>query len=224
MIATPIRAVLFDLDGTLVHTEHVATHVILTTYASWGVTLTEQDAATITGRTWELAQELLLKRFKIPVSPEEALRTLLKGYRAQLQLGIPEVPGASQAVRALRHHWPMAVVSGSHRQEIALALQNLGITDAFQFYLGAEDYTHSKPAPDGYQAALQRLGVQPQETLIFEDSPAGIASARAAGCWVVAITSTNTLGLDQSGAHERIPDLRKVDMQWISSRPWIARR
>ncbi len=223
MASSPIRAVIFDLDGTLVHTEHLATEVLLDTYAGWGVPITESDAATITGRTWELAQDLLMKRFKIPVSREEALNTLLAGYRSRLAQGIPAVPGGADAVRALHGHFPLALVSGSHRSEIALALQSLGIEDRFDFYLGAEDYPRSKPEPDGFEAAMKRLGLKPKEVLVFEDSTAGIASARSAGCWTVAITATNTIGLDQSAAHERIVDLRGVNPEWIALRPWIAR-
>ncbi|MGZ3687945.1 MAG: HAD family hydrolase, partial [Bdellovibrionota bacterium] len=108
------------------------------------------------------------------------------------------------------------LVSGSHRSEILWALDKLQIRSHFQVILGAEDYPRSKPAPDGYEKALKTLAVKPNRSLVFEDSTAGIRSARDAGTWVVAITGTNHFKQDTSEAHHWIPDLREVNVDWIS--------
>ena len=125
------------------------------------------------------------------------------------------VPGAVACVRALAASMPVALVSGSSREEIEIILHGLGILGCFQFFLGAEDYPKSKPAPDGYQKAFRQLGVQGGESVIFEDSAAGIESAHAAGAFVVAVTGAAMPGQDLSKAHRAVPDLTGIDAEWV---------
>jgi beta-phosphoglucomutase-like phosphatase (HAD superfamily) len=108
-------------------------------------------------------------------------------------------------------------VSGSAREEIQYALKKLGIHQHFQFILGAEDYVRSKPEPDGYIEAMGALGLEPSKVLVFEDSQAGIRSARSAGTWVAAVTSTNYTGQDQSEAHLKIKDFVGINADWVKS-------
>jgi len=213
-----IDTVFFDLDGTLVDTELAASQTVRGCFAQWGIPLSEADAGYVAGRTWESACEYLFQKYPPPLAPAQARELLVQGYRAQLEKHLVIVPGAQQAVRSLAAQGlPLALVSGSHRAEIFFALDRLGVRDLFQVVLGAEDYAHSKPAPDGYLKALQLLGRDPRRTLVFEDSQAGIASALAAGAWVVAITGTNHFGQDTSQAHFRIQDLTPVNPRWLSA-------
>jgi HAD superfamily hydrolase (TIGR01509 family) len=150
-----------------------------------------------------------------PISQEEASQLLIKRYQTEIQKKLHLVPGGAQAVQALAPYYSLALVSGSFRREIMWALNYMGIQDCFQVILGAEDYAKSKPAPDGYQKALQRLGRTPQEVLVFEDSTPGIVSAKAVGLWVVAITGTNHFNQDHFLADEKIEDLLGVDQKWV---------
>lgn len=210
-----IRAILFDLDGTLIDTEPSAATAICEVFRAWGIQIESSDAEFITGRTWAAASQFLFNKYPLPVSAEEASRILIKRYQDEIQKELHLVPGGAQAVQELAPHYPLALVSGSHRREILWALDRLGIRQCFKTILGAEDYPQSKPAPDGYQKAIQALGVTPQEGLVFEDSTPGITSAKAAGLWVVAITGTNHFNQDTSQAHEKIADLRGVNRKWI---------
>jgi HAD superfamily hydrolase (TIGR01509 family) len=215
-----IRTVIFDLDGTLVDTEKAATLAITSTFRSWGLQIEAGDSQYITGRTWATALNYLCAKYTLPVSPQEAEVIMLKTYREGLIANLEIVPGSVEAVRALAESYPLALVSGSSRQEIFYCLDRLQIRESFQFILGCEDYPQSKPAPDGYLKAMGMLGVTGGQTLIFEDSTAGIASGRAAGAWVVAIGSTNHFGQDTSRAHFSIEDLTGVNPAWINARTW----
>jgi HAD superfamily hydrolase (TIGR01509 family) len=140
---------------------------------------------------------------------------MLDRYASELKRDLPVVKGSVAAVRALSDAFPLALVSGSHRREIQFALSSLGILDCFRFYLGAEDYPRSKPAPDGYLLAIERLAVDARATLIFEDSEPGIASALASGGKVVAITGTNHFSQKNDHAHHHVVDLTGVDPDWV---------
>ena len=175
-----------------------------------------QDASHITGRTWDSMWSWIEKKYAPPVPREEALRKLVERYRAHLEQDIVEIPGAAQAVKSLHGNYRLGLVSGSHRQEILFALDHLQIRSCFDVIYGAEDYPRSKPAPDGYQKALDTLNVHAQSTVIFEDSEAGIQSGRAVGAWVIAIRAANHFGHDQGQAHASVQDLSRVNAEWLS--------
>ena len=81
----------------------------------------------------------------------------------------------------------MALASNSSRQLVSTALSTAGLTDAFDAIVTADDVDAGKPAPDIYLLACERLGVRPEDSLALEDSPSGIAAAKAAGLACIAV-------------------------------------
>ncbi len=211
-----ITSVIFDLDGTLVDTEKTAVRVVDEWMKIWNVTIAPTVAEEVTGRTWDKAFDLLYSRYAFPLPREDALKLVLASYHLALEERLEYVAGAADAVRSLSTRYALGLVSGSYRGQILWALDQLGVRDHFKVILGAEDYPNSKPAPDGYLKAFQILGEKPENGMIFEDSTPGIASARAAGAWVVAITSTNHFSQKNDLAHHRIPDLQGVTPEWVT--------
>ena len=212
-----IKAVVFDMDGTLVDTETVASKAITEVCASWGVNVQPKDAAEVAGKKWEVAFDLIYSRYQFPVAKEEAGKIIIEHFRKKTAENLPTIPGAAEAVKLFASRGPIALVSGSHRREIFFALDKLGVRDLFSEILGAEDYAQSKPSPDGYLKCFKNLGVTGKEVLIFEDSLPGIQSAVSSGAIVAAITSTNYFGHDQSAAHLRIKNLLEVTPAWIKN-------
>ena len=206
--------VLFDLDGTLIDTEPSAARAIQEAFSAWGHSVLEVDAAQIAGRTWQVAFDYLFKIYPAPIPRADAERKLLEHYRAEIEKNLIVIPGAVAAVQALASRYRLGLVSGSYRKEILWALGRLGILDHFQVILGAEDYLQSKPAPDGYRAAIQQLQADPGSVLIFEDSHAGITSGKQAGARVVAIDVSNHFGHDTSHADAHVRDLTLVTPEW----------
>jgi beta-phosphoglucomutase-like phosphatase (HAD superfamily) len=99
------------------------------------------------------------------------------------------------------------LVTGSARVETAQVLPLLGPDATFDAIIAAEDVPRSKPAPDGYRAAIAALGLLAADCIVIEDSVAGIAAGVAAGCLVVAVRAGNFGGWDQSAAHVVIDSL-----------------
>jgi len=216
-----IDTIIFDLDGTLIDTEHSATQALATCFGEWGISIEPVDAQHITGRTWGSAFSYLFNKYMLPLGREEAAHQIMQKYRETIEKELHQVPGSVSAVRSLANQYRIGLVSGSGRREILWALDQLQIRQHFEVILGAEDYPRSKPEPDGYLKALQIFQSQASRTLIFEDSLAGIQSARSAGAWVVAITSTNHFNQDNSQAHYQIPDLTLVTSEWVRNLPNI---
>ena len=211
----PLRAIYFDLDGTIIDSESVAARVIEETFRKWGISIDASDAHYVTGRKWEVAFQVLFNKYQVPVSENEAISAILDAYRESLATMLIPVPGVVESIRTLAEEYPLALVSGSHRREILWALGKLGIERHFQVILGAEDYPHSKPHPVGYEKAANLLGEEVRTGLVFEDSPAGITSGRSAGMWVAAVTGAHSQPLDVSDAHWEIQDFKDVAPEWV---------
>src|SRR5256885_16740418 len=120
--------------------------------------------------------------------------------------GLSAVPGASQFLTALpTNSW--AVVTSCGRALAELRLTSVGLIPTV--LVTSEDVSQGKPAPDGYRLGAKRLGLDPAACLVFEDAPAGIAAARAAGAQVIALT-TMQAARDLPGADATIPDFTAI--------------
>ncbi len=102
---------------------------------------------------------------------------------------------------------PLAVATSSRRAYAERLLKGHGLWERFAFLLGAEDVRYSKPDPEIYRTAASRFGVEPGAMLVLEDSAAGVAAARAAGAYVVAIPHDHSPAEGLGSAHRISPRL-----------------
>jgi putative hydrolase of the HAD superfamily len=210
-----IKLILFDLDGTIIDSEMASLQAILDCTKEWGVPVNREEASVVVGQKWEVAFDLLFANYKMPYSKEEASQRIVDRFKQIIRSDLTVVPGVVDTIRDFAKNFRLALVSGSHRDDVLWALRKLDVEKHFELIYGAEDYRHSKPSPDGYLKAMKALGVKPDEALVFEDSVAGLASAEAAGVRSVAIQCTNHFGHDQSKAHIAIEHFHGVDAAWV---------
>jgi beta-phosphoglucomutase len=209
------RAVLFDFNGTLSDDEPILYGIYAELCAEQGRPLTVDDyLGELAGRsdeaifaTWLGADHPGLDRL---------VRERIARYRARVTDGATISPEVRSAVRYAAERVPVGIVSGAARDEIEPVISAAGLRDAIAFVVSADDVAAGKPDADGYLRALVRLGrdVPAADVLAIEDTDAGVASAKAAGMRVVALT--RTLRPERLGRADALIDAISLErMRWL---------
>ena len=183
------RAVIFDFNGTLSHDEPVLCRIYRDLFAEHGQPISERDYYDdLSGLAEHAIAEACLGAGdpRIPAF----VRERIDRYKAAVADGSAIPPSLRAAVRYAAGRARLAVVSGAAREEIVPALAAAGLADVLVVVVADDDVRSGKPDPESYLRALEVLEVDAAEALVFEDTEAGIASAKAAGTRVIAVTGT----------------------------------
>ena len=204
------RALVFDFNGTLSHDEPLLYSIYAELFAAHGRPLAKADYfGSLAGNT----EEAIIGSW-LGVDGDE-LRRLVE---ERIDRYVDRADGSTipvvlrEAVRHAAGRVPVAVVSGAYRREIEPVLERAGVTDAIGVIVAADDVARGKPDPEGYRRALERIGVglAPPDVVAFEDTEAGVASARAAGLRCLAVRGT--LPDERLAAADAIVDAIDVEL------------
>jgi HAD superfamily hydrolase (TIGR01509 family) len=183
------EAIVFDNDGLLLDTEDAWTRAELELFARRGSIFSEADKRELIGTSRTESARILERRLDVPGQGEALMDELHELVMAELAEGVPPRPGALELVASVRAAGlPVGLASNSSRAfvERALSVSELG-NGHFDAVVSADDVAAPKPAPDIYLAACAALGAAPERSAALEDSPPGVAAARAAGMFVIAV-------------------------------------
>lgn len=183
-----VAAVVFDLDGTLIDTEHLWDEVRRGLAAADGRPWPDGTTAAMLGMSTPEWSRYLVETVGIDGTPEQAARRTIDGMLEHYRGGLPVLPGAVAAVQRMYEATGLlGAATSSPRVLLDAALAELGVAELFAATVSTEEVAAGKPAPDGYAECCRRLGVEPRRAVAVEDSANGIRSALNAGIAVVAI-------------------------------------
>ena len=184
-----IKAVLFDLDGTLTDTEKYYQEAWPKALRHFGYEVEDDFALQLRS----LGRPFAPMRFK-EIFGQDFDYTAVRQYRKELveelikQHGIPLKPGAREILSWLRERGVLtALVTANNYGRAERYLKKIDLFDCFDRIICANMVEQGKPAPDIYAFACSELGIDPKETFAVEDSPNGVTSAYLAGCNVIMI-------------------------------------
>ncbi len=195
-------AVIFDNDGLLLDTESVWTRAEQDLFERRGLDFTPAHKHELVGTSAEIAGKILERRLGEPGRARELIEELNELVVAELEHGVEAMVGARDLLQALADRGtPLGLVSNSPLRFVRRSLEIVGLTEHFDVVLSAHEVAAPKPAPDPYLEACRRLNVEAGPAVVaLEDSPTGVAAARAAGLTVIGVPSLE--GIELVEAHE----------------------
>ena len=180
-------SVVFDLDGTLIDSEHIWADVRRKFVLDHGGKWHDQAQATMIGmRTTEWAQ-YIHRDLGVAMPPEQIAEQVVDAVKERLGQALPILPGAQAALERLAAAFPLGLATSAALPVARTVLETAGWAHFFKAVVSADEVTRGKPAPDVYLRALELLQVSAGDSAAVEDSGNGIKSAAAAGLAVVAI-------------------------------------
>ena len=206
----PARALMFDFNGTLSQDEPLLLAIYQRLFARHGRPLSEEQYY---GRLAGLSEEAIIGGWLGVDGPLLAslVAERVERYATEAADGSTVTEPLREALRYAAGHVPVAIVSGAFRAEIEPVVEAAGIADDITTIVAADDVEQGKPHPEGYQRALERLGIDAGDAIAFEDTEAGVASAKAAGVRCLAVRGT--LPDERLGAADEVVD--RIDLALV---------
>jgi beta-phosphoglucomutase len=207
----PARGIVFDFNGTLSDDEPILCEIFVHLFAEHGRPLSAQEYFDeLAGLSDDEIVRTWLGRDHPDV--DGVIEERVRRYRAAVADGSSVHEHVREAVRYAAERIPVAVCSGAARAEIEPVVEAAGLAPLLRGVVSSDDVVHGKPDPEGYLKALELLdGAAPEDVVVFEDTEAGIASARAAGIGRI-LAVTGTLQPERLAAADELIDRVDVDV------------
>ena len=209
-------AVIFDMDGLMFNTEELYYRTFNDTLDHYGASLTRPPYTVCVGHPVEDNSRYAVEHYQLDTTPETFCKTWMD--RFDRAISDPEqiemMPGFQDLLRHVRRRgYRLGIATSTQRPRMMVTLKNgllahlnepRDLSDIFDVVLSGSDVTQTKPAPDIYLLAAERLRVPPARCLVFEDSESGVRAAKAAGMTVIAVPNVFTAHQDHSAADVRL--------------------
>jgi HAD superfamily hydrolase (TIGR01509 family) len=208
-----LQAVFLDMDGTLVDTEGFWWDAEKEVFADLGHALDESWREVVVGGPMTRSAGFLIESTGADITVPELTVLLNDRFEERIGRGVPLMAGAQRLLAELRtYDIPTALVSASHRRIIDRILESFG-PDTFHFTVAGDEVARTKPHPDPYLHAADRLGADPVRCAVIEDTATGVAAAEAAGCRVVAVPSVAPIA--PAAGRMVVGSLEEVDLAFL---------
>ncbi len=208
-----IKAILFDSDGTLFQSEYRQAKIWDEILADYDIKIPIQDYILYAGKTAEQIEFILIKKYDLKIKKGELVKKrdemVLKLYGIEdLEL----MPCAREAVEFFYNHpdFKIALCTNGGEEEVKLKLSRNKFIHYFSEIITKDNVLNPKPAPDIYLIAMEKLGFQPKECLIVEDTAHGLAAAKASGAYCFVVPNNFAKGQDYSQADKILNSLRDL--------------
>ncbi len=215
-----LRSVIFDLDGLLIDSEMTAYHVDRDILRAYGHEFSlAHYAEKYCGRTILRNMTDFIAEYALPISVEEGIRQYEEREAACIRQGIPLKSGARELLAYLKERGcVISLASSSIASRARTILDGNGVTDYFDYFTFGPEVENGKPAPDIFLKALSKTGAAPEESLVLEDSEAGIKAAVSAHIPVACVPDVARPSAETLEKAVGVFDSLLQVMEWIKAK------
>lgn len=209
------KAFIFDMDGVIIDSEPIHSRVKMDTFRHFGLSFNEADLVQYMGRTSKaIFGEVLERDRRTDIQLEDLVQYKHDHYLEVLQSGtIAPVPGTVELIHALQSEGILlALATSSWPVVMHTVLEQFGIRDCFQSVLSGGELPASKPDPAIYRISAERLGVEPAQCVVLEDTQNGIMAAKNAGMHCIAFRNPHSGAQDLSLADRVVACIREIEV------------
>jgi HAD superfamily hydrolase (TIGR01509 family) len=215
-----IKAILFDMDGTLIDTEPLGIETLNHLLIKNKVMMTEKDW-TLFDKVWrrddtEITAEKffvdIIEKYEINIEESDFIKSFYETYE-QLIIKAKSLPGADKLLKKLHGKYKLALVTASTRSQAMAIIKQNGWEDIFDTILSYEEYKIKKPNPASFLMAAKNLEILPKECIVVEDSKNGVLAGKNANMYVVGVRAGNRNPQDISSADEIIETLSDINFR-----------
>jgi HAD superfamily hydrolase (TIGR01509 family) len=186
-----VQAVIFDMDGVIVDSEPYSMQALIDVLRHYGIVPTEEDIRRSYGRRIRDDFADYFSRYGVTAHLETAIARKEARYYHLAAGHLQPLAGVIPLLKRLRDHgYRLALASSGDRVKVAFGMQALSLDGTFDAVVCGNDVRHSKPDPEIYLLAAQRLQIPPAGCVAIEDAPAGVEAAKRAGMRCIAVTNS----------------------------------
>jgi HAD superfamily hydrolase (TIGR01509 family) len=184
----PVRALIFDIDGLLVDSEGLAAEAMDRLLTEYRLERNPEVHGKLLGRRLVEALAIVREGYAMDVEVEILIARYSDLRTEALRGSVKAMPGAAEIIaRARLAGLPVALATSGMRIHADISLEETGLAGSFDSETTGDEVTRGKPAPDLFLMAAERLGIEPADAVVLEDSPLGVEAAKAAGMRVIAV-------------------------------------
>ncbi len=205
-----IKAIIWDMDGVLVDSEHHHTKVEIETLKLFGVELTPEIRSKFVGNNkreyFKGLSEYFQKDLPIDEVNRENMKRIEKIFWGEVEL----MENLKEVLWKLHKNYLQAIATGSPKILAEILTKKFNLEDIFKLIVSGDEVLHAKPDPEIFLTAAQKLGTRPEETVVIEDSPNGFKAAKAAGMLLIAYKAHHNQNHDFSLADYVVTNLSEI--------------
>jgi beta-phosphoglucomutase family hydrolase len=209
-----LRAVIFDMDGVIIDSEPIYLRAGNEVFRYLGLDVSEEEHHSYVGISSKDMWSHIGNKYKIDLSTEELVEMEMKSYIDYLLSRKDEkpIPGVVELIEDLyKNNINLALASSSSIKSIKIVLDMFNLGKFFKTVVSGYEVENGKPAPDIFLYAAKRVGVQPEDCIVIEDSENGIEAAKSAGMKCIGFKNVNSGKQDLSSADMVIDSLSEVN-------------